>query len=192
MLRINSMMDDVKCPLCGSATSLRTAKKGANAGEQFYVCESYPECKGKVKYQTIVSDKDSARLKKAMKSVPSDVQWLATFECIRSQAAPVMSRVSKAVGGSNAELLDALNEASRQLPILLRAMEEIPEPSKEEYKKSRKSVLKGIESYMEGCRSYIRWVETGDSSCLNEGMAHFNEAAVKFDSSTKWLAKTGR
>ncbi|MFA5054980.1 MAG: hypothetical protein WC562_02250 [Dehalococcoidia bacterium] len=186
------MKDEVKCPLCGAATTLRTAKKGANAGREFHVCVRYPECKGKTESRNVVSEKDSARLKKMMDGMPSDVQWLATFECIRSQAAPVMSRVSKAAGGGDSEMLDALNEASRRLPILLQAMEEIPEPSREEYKESRKSVLKGIESYMDGCRSYIRWVETGDSTCLNEGMADFNEAAVSFDNSTKWLAKAGR
>mgnify|MGYP001766864384 CR=1 FL=1 len=186
------MKDEVKCPLCGSAASLRTAKKGANAGEQFYVCERYPECKGKVKYKQIISQKDGARLKKMMGDMPSDVQWLATFECIRSQTAPVMSRVSKASGGDSAELLDALNEANKRLPILLQAMDEVPEPAKEEYRKSRKCVLKGIESYIDGCRCYIKWVETGDNSVLDEGMAHFNKAADRFDRSTKWLAKAGR
>lgn len=186
------MKDEVKCPMCGSATTIRTARKGANSGEQFYVCDRYPDCKGKVKYQPVVSGKDSARLKKIMGGMPSDVQWLATFECIRSQTAPVMSRVSKASGGDSAELLDALNEANNRLPVLLLAMEDVPEPTNEEYRKSRKCVLKGIESYIEGCRSYIKWVETGDNSMLDEGMNHFNKAADRFDRSTKWLAKAGR
>ena len=186
------MKDEVKCPLCGSATSLRTAKKGANTGEKYHVCERYPECKGKVKYQSIISQKDGAMLKKLMGGMPSDVQWLATFECIRSQTSPVMSRVSKASGGDKAELLDALNEANSRLPILLKAMDEIPEPDKEEYRKSRKCVLKGVESYIDGCRCYIKWVEMGDNSALEEGMAHFNKAADRFDRSTRWLAKAGR
>jgi predicted RNA-binding Zn-ribbon protein involved in translation (DUF1610 family) len=39
---------DVKCPTCGSATVIRTSKKGPNVGRSFYLCSRYPECKGKV------------------------------------------------------------------------------------------------------------------------------------------------
>jgi len=34
------------CPRCNSPMILRTAKKGANAGNQFWGCSRYPECKG--------------------------------------------------------------------------------------------------------------------------------------------------
>ena len=34
-----------RCPRCGGELVLRTAKKGANAGEQFYGCSHYPECR---------------------------------------------------------------------------------------------------------------------------------------------------
>ncbi len=33
------------CPVCGGKLILRTAKKGANAGNQFYGCSTYPNCK---------------------------------------------------------------------------------------------------------------------------------------------------
>lgn len=33
------------CPKCGSALVLRTAKKGSNAGSQFYGCSSFPRCR---------------------------------------------------------------------------------------------------------------------------------------------------
>jgi len=36
------------CPKCGSAMILRTAKRGANAGGQFWGCPKYPACKGTV------------------------------------------------------------------------------------------------------------------------------------------------
>jgi len=39
---------EVRCPKCGSATVVRTVKKGPNAGSRFHVCTRYPECKGKV------------------------------------------------------------------------------------------------------------------------------------------------
>lgn len=42
------MPEDVKCPICGSETIERTAQKGPNVGSSFYVCNRYPECKGKV------------------------------------------------------------------------------------------------------------------------------------------------
>ena len=32
------------CPKCGSALVLRTAKKGENAGNQFYGCSNFPKC----------------------------------------------------------------------------------------------------------------------------------------------------
>ena len=33
------------CPVCGGKLVLRTAKKGPNAGNQFYGCSNYPKCK---------------------------------------------------------------------------------------------------------------------------------------------------
>jgi restriction system protein len=34
------------CPKCGEPMALRTARKGKNAGAQFWGCCSYPECNG--------------------------------------------------------------------------------------------------------------------------------------------------
>ncbi|ROL56726.1 RecQ family ATP-dependent DNA helicase [Bacteroidetes/Chlorobi group bacterium Naka2016] len=39
-------MNEIICPKCGSSMVLRTAIKGKNAGNQFYGCSRYPECKG--------------------------------------------------------------------------------------------------------------------------------------------------
>ena len=36
----------VSCPQCGSTMVLRTAKAGVHAGNQFWGCERFPECKG--------------------------------------------------------------------------------------------------------------------------------------------------
>jgi restriction system protein len=36
----------VNCPACGQSMVRRTAKRGANAGGQFWGCARYPECKG--------------------------------------------------------------------------------------------------------------------------------------------------
>lgn len=37
--------DSLVCPFCGSRLVLRTAKKGANAGNQFYGCSNFPKCR---------------------------------------------------------------------------------------------------------------------------------------------------
>lgn len=37
------------CPQCGGVMALRTAKAGANAGQQFWGCAGYPECRGTVR-----------------------------------------------------------------------------------------------------------------------------------------------
>ena len=36
------------CPRCGSPMVLRTARRGANAGKQFYGCSAYPNCRGTI------------------------------------------------------------------------------------------------------------------------------------------------
>ncbi len=38
--------DKLTCPACGRPMVLRTARKGANAGAQFWGCSGYPNCKG--------------------------------------------------------------------------------------------------------------------------------------------------
>ena len=37
--------DKMICPKCGSELVFRTAKKGANAGNQFYGCSAFPKCR---------------------------------------------------------------------------------------------------------------------------------------------------
>lgn len=37
---------DPSCPSCGSAMVKRTAKQGANIGNAFWGCSSYPKCRG--------------------------------------------------------------------------------------------------------------------------------------------------
>ncbi|OGV65644.1 MAG: hypothetical protein A2283_15805 [Lentisphaerae bacterium RIFOXYA12_FULL_48_11] len=38
------------CPTCGSEMVLRTARKGANAGQKFWGCSKFPQCRGIVQY----------------------------------------------------------------------------------------------------------------------------------------------
>jgi restriction system protein len=42
---ISSVKAAISCPVCNSVMLLRTAKKGINAGNQFYGCSRYPNCK---------------------------------------------------------------------------------------------------------------------------------------------------
>ncbi len=44
-LDVNEILDKKICPRCGSELVLRTAKRGAYAGEQFYGCSSFPKCR---------------------------------------------------------------------------------------------------------------------------------------------------
>jgi len=39
----------MNCPQCGKAMALRTAKQGQNAGQQFWGCTGYPDCKRTVR-----------------------------------------------------------------------------------------------------------------------------------------------
>jgi len=39
-----------QCPKCGGTMVLRTARKGQNAGTQFWGCATYPACRGVVKH----------------------------------------------------------------------------------------------------------------------------------------------
>ncbi|MCH5278887.1 MAG: NERD domain-containing protein [Christensenellaceae bacterium] len=41
----NKSQDIVLCPKCGGQLILKTAKRGANAGNQFYGCSNFPKCK---------------------------------------------------------------------------------------------------------------------------------------------------
>ena len=55
--------EDIRCPICGSTTVVRKAKKGPDAGLKFYVCTRYPECKGRVPIlQAPVERTDIARV----------------------------------------------------------------------------------------------------------------------------------
>jgi restriction system protein len=40
------------CPECGKPMVFRTARRGANAGNQFWGCSAYPACKGTLKFST--------------------------------------------------------------------------------------------------------------------------------------------
>lgn len=41
-----TMQDAPACPRCGTTMVVRTAKRGANAGSQFWACPRYPDCQG--------------------------------------------------------------------------------------------------------------------------------------------------
>jgi four helix bundle suffix protein len=45
--------DKPPCPLCKGLMALRTARKGGNAGSQFWGCLDYPECKGTLRFDGV-------------------------------------------------------------------------------------------------------------------------------------------
>jgi restriction system protein len=50
MRNIEHNLTDPNCPRCGKAMVLRTARRGANAGSQFWGCSGFPACKATKKY----------------------------------------------------------------------------------------------------------------------------------------------
>lgn len=61
------------CPKCGQSMVRRTARRGANAGNEFWGCSEFPRCRGIVQYQPPVeapADEDaSAPVQRARESV---------------------------------------------------------------------------------------------------------------------------
>lgn len=57
------------CPLCGKPMARRTARKGAQAGSQFWGCTGYPECRGT---QRLAESARSHRSDGSVGSVGSD------------------------------------------------------------------------------------------------------------------------
>lgn len=43
-----AVSESPRCPKCGSEMILRTVRSGANAGNQFWGCSRYPDCRGMV------------------------------------------------------------------------------------------------------------------------------------------------
>ena len=46
----------LQCPRCNQPMVMRTARKGANAGNQFWGCSTFPRCRGVVPYEATVRD----------------------------------------------------------------------------------------------------------------------------------------
>jgi len=67
---------EIKCPKCGSETVLRTAKKGQNAGEKYFVCINYPNCKGKVRATNDqIRDKKTLEATEAIEVIETKGGW---------------------------------------------------------------------------------------------------------------------
>ncbi|MEE2000609.1 DUF2034 domain-containing protein [Alkalimonas sp. MEB108] len=47
----NTSKTEPSCPVCNSSMVLRTARKGVNAGNQFYGCSRFPDCRGTRAYE---------------------------------------------------------------------------------------------------------------------------------------------
>jgi restriction system protein len=49
-IRKQSGFTDINCPICGSGMQLRVAKKGPSAGQRFWGCSKFPQCRGTRSY----------------------------------------------------------------------------------------------------------------------------------------------
>lgn len=75
------------CPACGSQMKLRTAKRGRNAGGQFWGCSNYPSCKETVEFNsgeivdTAVHDVDDKRedFPREIVARPCHDHWQSVF-----------------------------------------------------------------------------------------------------------------
>ncbi len=61
--------DDLTCPKCGGKLVLRTIKKGANVGGQFYGCSNFPKCRYSEK---IISENDDENTNEVVCEVPKE------------------------------------------------------------------------------------------------------------------------
>ena len=52
---VPSPAQDVRCPICGSETQVRTAKKGSGTGYKFYGCVRWPDCDGTLDVEGVVA-----------------------------------------------------------------------------------------------------------------------------------------
>jgi transposase-like protein len=85
--------DTPVCPRCGSEMRLRTARRGKNAGSQFYGCSTYPRCKGT---RNVEVDEPEAKIEE-----PKTIKWspyqVAIFDFIKGGQG---NAVVEAVAGS--------------------------------------------------------------------------------------------
>lgn len=119
-----------------------------------------------------------------------DIQWLSTFELLRTQAEPIVQEVTAAATSdpvSEEALLIALREATKKLPQYLQAMQDIPKPRGKEMGKVRKDFLDGLALYIKGCESHIKWFDTQKPHYLSEWKTLMDNASRKFEGSTERL-----
>jgi len=99
----------VRCPVCGSPMTLRTARFGPNAGNEFWGCTRYPNCKGLVNLDGSIPDRSarraatrdaSNRLPAAASATPPNVS--PSRRGVRTRRATRLRRGDLLVSDSNA------------------------------------------------------------------------------------------
>lgn len=90
-------LDDIKCPICGDRTRLRTRKKDSS---KFYVCVNYPHCKGRVKWENEFEDEfadDRTEERPAARGTHDRTRQQTTTD--RNQSERTSSKPTKRKGG---------------------------------------------------------------------------------------------
>lgn len=82
------VIPEVQCPLCGVPMTLRTTRSGRNAGNQFWGCTRYPNCKGNLNLDGSMSERSA---KKSVSKSP---------DLRRKPAVPSVSRTTVTSSGS--------------------------------------------------------------------------------------------
>ena len=128
------MTGDIKCPICGSETTLRTAKKGTDVGRQFYVCDRYPECKGKIP----VDERANAIHKANQATSECQESWLRKFLALYDQISPLINQVAKLDEKGLPPNIDILLKAYAELPPILTSLKSLPKPPEKQFNNMKK------------------------------------------------------
>src|SRR5258705_12606601 len=105
------------CPDCGAAMQLRTARRGRNAGGQFYGCSKYPRCRGTLPFNGNGNGEGTA-----VAPTPPPAESIATPEDIPRPVAATPSH-----SGTRAALFECA--ALPRRAISFAATDELPLPT---------------------------------------------------------------
>jgi hypothetical protein len=128
------MADDIKCPACGSDTSIKTVKKGPDIGKHFYVCNRYPECKGRIS----INECAKSNIRAGEATNECQESWLLKFLALYNQAAPLIEQVAKLDEKGIPPNADLLLKANIELPPILSSLHTLPKPPQKELDDMRK------------------------------------------------------
>ena len=102
---------EILCPECGNPMVLRTARRGANAGNQFYGCSQYPRCRKTIDINDIpLNDETNDVLDTDPKGLPSRISNLPRTLMAREIAQGLQVRFFHSLALDREHLLELTND----------------------------------------------------------------------------------